>query len=845
MRGEPVACGPDAVYCTDREGRIVYANDAGCRQLGCAADEVSSIMLSDLDFLSGRNWAQLWHEISTSGATSFESESGISPQLKHPIRLTAQYFRFREQECAMVLVRHLMGEVLAPAFLSDAQDTLRAVFEGVETGILIIDPENHCIVDANPVALSLIGTSRHEAVGAVCHRFVCPAEEGRCPVTDLGQTVDNSERTLLTAAGEHRPIIKTVRRVKIGGHHYLLESFLDISERKRAERELQERTAHLRTLIESSPLGTVVLDKEERVQMSNSAFARLFQYSREEIQGRVLSELIVPPEEASEGCRLTRECLAGKSTSVVSRRRRKDDTLVDVQIYGVPLTNSAEPQGILALYQDITEQKQIETELRASENRFRTAFEDAPYGMCMTTLDGRFLHANTALCRMLGYLPQELMAGAWQQITHPDDLERSRQIAVRLNQGLDTSLELEKRYLHKQGHVVWGHVRVSAVKDSQAKLSYYITQVEDITLRKEADEAKAFFASLVESSQDAIVGMDPEGVVMSWNRGAADLYGYSAKEMIGRSVSALIPPDCVKELQILTKIRKGERMSGHETLHIRKDGSPVNVSLTTFPVFDGDGKITGLASIARDITRGKQAEQALQSSEEKFRQLAENISEVFWMVPPSASEMLYVSPAYEQIWGRSREELYRNPMAWAEAIHPDDRYAAHKVFARQLQGERVDSIYRIRTPGGQERWIRDRAFPVRDQNGQLTRIVGLAEDISARREAEENLRASEERYRELFENASDLVYTFDLNLQITSLNRILAWPRLVTKMFAGLISRWTIPSMLAASSASAISIASERSRFVSRTPPAIRCFSVCPSRYSMTRNCRWSSTPTS
>jgi two-component system, NtrC family, sensor kinase len=765
-------CGPDAVYCIDRLGRLVYANEAACRQLACAASEVSSFVFSDLDFLAGKDWAQLWSEISVSGAVSFEGESTMSPQRKQPVRVTTHYFRVREQEYAMVLVRSRLGEILAPASLLEAQDSLHAIFDGVETGILIIDPLAHRIVDANPVALSLIGASRHETLGAVCHRFVCPAEEGRCPVTDLGQTVDNSERTLLTASGERRSIIKTVRRVNIGGHHYLLESFLDITDRKRAERELQERTSHLHTLIETSPLGIVVLDQQGLVQMSNSAFERLFQYSREEMQGRPLNELIVPRDQLSEGERLSRDCLAGETTSVMSRRQRKDHTLVDVQIYAVPLTNGAESTGLLGLYQDITEQKKIEAELRASENRFRTAFEDAPYGMCMTALDGRFLHANAALCRMLGYSPQELELGTWQEFTHPDDLERSRQLAVCFSQGLDTTLELEKRYLHKRGQAVWAHVKISAVKDSQGKPAYYITQVEDITLRKQADEAKAFLASLVESSQDAIVGMNPEGIIMSWNRGAEDLYGYGAKEMIGQSAAALIPRDCLEDFRTLNNIRRGERISGYETFRIRKDGRRVDVSLAISPVFDRDGKVTGVVSIARDITQRKQAEQALQSSEEKFRQLAENIREVFWIMPPSANEMLYVSPAYEQIWGRSSQELYRNPMAWAEAIHTDDQHAAHEAFARQLQGERIDSIYRIHTPDGQEKWIRDRAFPVRDQHGQLTRIVGLAEDISARREAEERLRASEERYRELFENASDLVYTFDLNLQITSLNRL-------------------------------------------------------------------------
>jgi len=682
------------------------------------------------------------------------------------------YARFGEKEYAIAFPCDVAGKRNGQISPFRHQANFQAIFHGVETGILIIDPKNHRIVDANPIALRLIGAPLEETVGAVCHRFVCPAEVGKCPVTDLGQTVDNSERFLLTASSERRSIIKTVQPVELDGRSYLLESFLDITERKRAEEVLEQRTAYLNTLIETNPLGTVVLDKEQHVEMSNSAFEKMFLYSREELLGKSIHELIVPQGSVEESNDFKRECLEKKGIQGTSQRRRKDNTLVDVEIYGVPLVIGGEAHGILAIYQDITARKQIEAELRDSENRFRTAFEDAPYGMCMTDLNGHFLHANAALCRMLGYSAQELLAGAWQQITHPDDLEASRQIAIQFSKGVDTTLEIKKRYLHRQGNVVWADVKISVVKDGLGRPSHYITQIEDITQRKRADEAQAFLASLVESSQDAIVGTNLEGVVVSWNRGATELYGYTPEEMIGKSVSAFIPPDRPVQLpQILEKIRRGESISGYETHRIRKDARRVDISLSISPVFDSGRQITGLASIARDITQRKQAEQALVSSEEKFRQLAENISEVFWMVSPSGPGILYVSPAYEHVWGRSCESLYRDSKSWAESIHPDDVQKALEINQRQLRGEKVDSIYRIRTPDG-EKWIRDRAFPVRDANGQLTRIVGLAEDISERKLAEERLRASEERYRELFENASDLLYTFDLDLRITSLNRL-------------------------------------------------------------------------
>jgi PAS domain S-box-containing protein len=140
-----------------------------------------------------------------------------------------------------------------------------------------------------------------------------------------------------------------------------------------------------------------------------------------------------------------------------------------------------------------------------------------------------------------------------------------------------------------------------------------------------------------------------------------------------------------------------------------------------------------------DITERIQAEQDLRNSEEKFRQLAENVREVFWVAAPDGEEIVYVSPAFQQVWGRSAESLYRNPACWAEAIHPDDRERASSLRAIQVAGEVAHSEYRIRTPNGREKWISDRAFPIRDQWGRLTGVVGVADDITGQKRYEAEL----------------------------------------------------------------------------------------------------------
>jgi diguanylate cyclase (GGDEF)-like protein/PAS domain S-box-containing protein len=135
--------------------------------------------------------------------------------------------------------------------LHESETRLRAVMESVQTGIVIIDPESHRIVETNSTAASIIGASKEEIVGSVCHSFICPAEKGQCPITDLHQTVDHSERVLLTATGERCPIIKSVTTVRLGGKVHLLESFMDITERKKMEEQLNASLAEKEVLVKS------------------------------------------------------------------------------------------------------------------------------------------------------------------------------------------------------------------------------------------------------------------------------------------------------------------------------------------------------------------------------------------------------------------------------------------------------------------------------------------------------------------------------------------------------------------------------------------------------------------
>ncbi len=171
----------------------------------------------------------------------------------------------------------------------------------------------------------------------------------------------------------------------------------------------------------------------------------------------------------------------------------------------------------------------------------------------------------------------------------------------------------------------------------------------------------------------------------------------------------------------------------------------------------------------------KRAEENFQQSEERFRQLAESITEVFWMCSLGMKELLYISPGYEKIWGRSCKSLYERPTSWLDAIHPEDRDRVTMAAMTRSPAGTYDETYRIIRPDGSIRWIHDRAFPIKDESGQVYRLTGIAEDITQYKIAEETMRKSEVLYRTLAEAAQDAIFLIDPQGYLQYVNSFAAW----------------------------------------------------------------------
>jgi two-component system, sensor histidine kinase and response regulator len=261
---------------------------------------------------------------------------------------------------------------------------------------------------------------------------------------------------------------------------------VEVMERRRAEQALRERTVILDTLIVSNPIAIVAQDLQGRIELANPAFHELFGYSPEETTGKPLDDLIAAGDLKAEANAICEDVLARKIIHRISQRRRKDGSLVDVEIHGFPFVINGTPRGSFALYQDIRDRVIVQRELRRSEELFRTLSEAAPVGIFCADANGQLLYLNNRLVEMTGCATGDVLGTGWISFVHPED----REIVKKLwDAGNSMGMELkdECRFLTPEGHINWVEWQTRALRGPDGSLQGFVGVVEDVTKRRASE----------------------------------------------------------------------------------------------------------------------------------------------------------------------------------------------------------------------------------------------------------------------------------------------------------------------------------------------------------------------
>ena len=376
-----------------------------------------------------------------------------------------------------------------------------------------------------------------------------------------------------------------------------------------------------------------------------------------------------------------------------------------------------------------------------SDERFRQIAQNIREAFWLSDVKARkVLYASPAFeeifdvtCQALCHDPR-----AWLPRVHPDDRERvEREVAQDLHSG---RYETEFRILRPDGSLRWLHSRATHICDVTGQVVRIAGVIEDITFRKQAQiddlDSRVRLRTLIEHAPAALALLDTSMCYVAVSERWARDYGVGARELLGRSHYDVFPGIPEHWKRIHADALAGVVSHSDEERFDRADGSAMWLKWEVRPWRKADGEIAGISIFTEDITSWKQSQAALEESQERFRQIAENIHEVFWLTSPEKRQVLYLSPGYERVWGRSPESCYQSPATWMDAIHDEDRERVREAATTQQTGGTYDVEYRIVRPDGTQRWIRDRAFPVRDAAGKVYRVAGVAEDITDQRNSQ-------------------------------------------------------------------------------------------------------------
>lgn len=496
-------------------------------------------------------------------------------------------------------------------------------------------------------------------------------------------------------------------------------------------------------------------DAEGRFTFVNAAAERLLGWEREELVGRRYQEIVTP-----EALPLTSEMFTRKLRGEVTFTRyvtevfTKDGARVPLEVSSSLVRRegrTAEGQGVA---RDVRARLQQETQLRASEERLRAILDAIPDAVARFDADDICIEWKPGVPREL--YPRQNFEGR-----HVREIMGPLAEATIANFARVRATGEPVRTLYRgnwSGRPGYYEARIVPFGGGEV-----LCVIRDMTEEWVRERELRRLAAIVESSQDAIVARDREGRIVLWNRGAEALYGYSAEEALGRTAEFIVPPELWEESQAAFRAAlEGKETVFHETVRIAKDGERLPISLSVFPVRDAEGRVIGVAGIARDLRDLKGAMDALRRSEENYRAVVETTSDAIWVAEPDEGgqwRMTFVNsqalrllhrPVEEQV-GRTLEEVL-GPEGWA---------VVRRYYEEAAATGRVQYYERLADYRGARRYIAAQLTPVMDEQGRCVRIVGSARDLTERYEAEEARRQAEERLRLALSTAPLLLLGWD------------------------------------------------------------------------------------
>jgi|GEM_PF-409425 len=770
----------DAFVRVDLDGNIVECNESYLTMLGYDAGEIRGLTYQDIT-------PEKWHtfeskiiekEVLVRGYSDiYEKEYRRRDGTVFPVEMRTYLLTDdKERPTGMwAIVRDITERKQAEERLREANRRFENIIEFLPDATLITDSENR-VIAWNRAMEEMTGIPKGEMLGKDHFEAMVPFYGAAGPY--LVDFIGRDDSEILSRYKNIRRKGETIYAevftpaLYIGRGAFIwaiasplynsegkvigaIESIRDITDRKRVEEALQAWMRRYDLIVEASgqvayeylvPTGEITWGK---------SIEKVLGYPPDEFKGGFAQwkELLHP-----EDLQATLDSLGTAEKDCAFwdaqyRMRHRLGHYVWIRDRGFFLPGAdGRAHNQLGMMEDITEQKHAEEELRKSEEKYRVIFEGAVEGIFQTMPDGRYATVNPAFARILGFdSPDELISGTFniarQFYVHPE--ERTRLAGILEEKGRVEGFEVELK--RNDGSEIWVSINVHTVQDPDGNLLYYEGTCEDITKRRQAEEAlqesEGIFRAMFNQSYHLMGLMNPEGVILKANSTALDLAGASEDEVVGKAFwdTPWWSHSRHEQEKLRDAIRKSARgeLVRFVTTHCDSGGNLHYIDFSLKPVKDEEGKVVLVIPEGRDITERVVMEEALRESESRYRLLAENASDIIFTMDNDL-RFTYISPSVERIRGYAVEEaIAQRP---DDILTPASLEAAEKVFREELEieGQESKELQRSRTLELEERckdgsaiWTETTFTTLRDEDERLIGFLGITRDITERRKATE------------------------------------------------------------------------------------------------------------
>lgn len=767
---------PYAVVLIDPEtSKHIEFNDNLVELLGYSQEEIRNLRISDFEANENPEEVKAHIEkVLREGQDEFETKMRTKGGELKDVVVNIKVIEIDGKKVFHNVFQDITKRKRLEESLKKSEERFRNLIEKSNTAIGLAKDQKH--IFANKAFSDLFGySSPDEVIGTNIVDFVATEAQDKLKESNLKREAGENSRTFYEVTGLKKdgtqfPMEVSVSTIELKDGVATLAYVRDITKRRKAEESLKTSESYLLSIMNNTDDFIMVADKNGLPVAFNNAYKNIVQevFGIEMKVGLQPHKHLPDKEERERWDAIHKDVLSGAAMRFEYEVPLKGEMrLFEFSLN--PIKAGDNINGFVEIARDITERRQAEKETLSIKQRFEDVAKNTREWIWEVDANGKYTYSSPVVEDLLGYSPEEVLGKYFHDFLHPEDKEQLMKKAFEAFAKKEPFKSFENRNIHKDGKTVILETSGVPILDSKGDLLGYRGADRDVTKRKQAEESLRLFNKAVMTSTVGITFSDTKNAIRMTNQAEADMHGYSIEELIGMDASTLAPEEL--HSPIAPEEIKNIRGWSRESVNIRKDGSRFSVYLVSDAVLDESGAPLGIITVSEDITDRKQAEEALRAARARLEHLLQHTPAVIYTCKATGDfGATFISDNLRQQMGYEPDEFTADPLFWRDRIHPDDTARVFEALGSILETGHHSHEYRFRSKEGSYIWVYDELRLVRGEDGKPVEMVGYWVDITERKEAEQALKESEEKYRTLFTTSSLGIQVSDREGRITLSN---------------------------------------------------------------------------